>query len=74
MDPFILILLSFQVVPDDQQSLFLCLFKEYYESLAKHLATTHKDLQNRERQNRQTIGVSMTLYSVQRVAPVFMYT
>ena len=47
----------------DQQSMFMCLFKEYYENMAKYLVNMHKDLQNRERQNRQTIGVSKYKWS-----------
>lgn len=46
-----------KVLTPDQQSMFLCLFKEYYENMAKYIVNMHKDLQNRERQNRQTIGL-----------------
>ncbi|XP_066925747.1 regulator of nonsense transcripts 2-like isoform X2 [Clytia hemisphaerica] len=45
------------VINPDQQSIFLCLFKEYYEALSKHIVVSHKTLQNRERQNKQTIGL-----------------
>ena len=51
----------FQVVSGDHKSLFLCLFKEYYENMAKYLVGMHKDLQNRERQNQQTIAVSFRI-------------
>ncbi|XP_065640842.1 regulator of nonsense transcripts 2 isoform X1 [Hydra vulgaris] len=45
------------VLSADQQSVFMCLFKEYYENISNHLVKLHKELQNREKQNRQTIGL-----------------
>lgn len=45
------------VLSSDQKSMFLCLFKEYYENMANHLVSMHKDVQLREKQNRQTIGL-----------------
>lgn len=45
------------VVSSDHKSLFLCIFREYYENMTKFLVAMHKDLQNRDRQNQQTIGL-----------------
>ncbi len=49
----------FQIIPKSSQEIFKNLFKDYYDSMAKHLLKDHKSLQNRERQNRQTVGVSL---------------
>lgn len=48
---------SLNVISKEQQSIFLCLFKEYFECMSKHIVTLHKTLQNREKQNQQTIGL-----------------
>lgn len=46
-----------RVIPSNFKTIFRELFREYYDSIAKQLVRDHKALQNRERQNRQTIGL-----------------
>eukprot|EP00794_Sanderia_malayensis_P006104 gene6104-6808_t len=48
---------EYDVISKESQSIFKDLFKAYYDSMAKRLVVDHKSLQNRERQNRQTIGL-----------------
>nr|XP_058955604.1 regulator of nonsense transcripts 2-like isoform X1 [Pocillopora verrucosa] len=43
------------IVPDEDQAVIHQHFLSYYKSLSIHLLRAHKDLQNRERQNRQTL-------------------
>lgn len=43
------------VVPDEDQAVIHQQFLSYYKSLSVHLLRAHKDLQNRERQNHQTL-------------------
>ncbi|EDO46900.1 predicted protein, partial [Nematostella vectensis] len=43
------------IIPRDAQASFRHLLQSYYKTLAKHLLQVHKDLQNRERQNRQIL-------------------
>lgn len=45
------------VIPAEAQIAFRTLLQNYYSSLAKHLLKAHKDLQNRERQNREILHV-----------------
>lgn len=45
------------VVPSEDQAAIHQLLQTYYKSLAGHLLKAHKDLQNREKQNRQTLMV-----------------
>ena len=49
------------IVPDEDQAVIHQHFLSYYKSLSIHLLRAHKDLQNRERQNRQTIMVGVIL-------------
>ncbi|KAK3753991.1 hypothetical protein QZH41_009266, partial [Actinostola sp. cb2023] len=42
-------------IPMETQATFHALLQSYYASLAKHLLRAHKDLQNRERQNRHIL-------------------
>lgn len=53
-----------QIIPQNSKTMFRDLFKDYYDSMAKHLVGDHKSLQNRERQNRQTIGVICYAFSL----------
>ena len=48
------------VSADDQAALYQ-LLHTYYKSLASHLVKAHKDLQNREKQNRQTLMVQLII-------------
>ena len=50
------------VVPAEDQAAIQQLFLTYYKSLANHLLRAHKDLQNREKQNRQTLMVHRTFF------------
>jgi regulator of nonsense transcripts 2 len=50
------------VIPAEAQSTFRSLLQSYYSSLAKHLLKAHKDLQNRERQNRHILMVRTYSY------------
>lgn len=43
------------IVPAEDQAAFYQILHTYYKSLAGHLLKAHKDLQNREKQNRQTL-------------------
>lgn len=45
------------IVSSEDQATVHQLLQSYYKSLAEHLVTAHKDLQNREKQNRQTLMV-----------------
>ena len=49
------------IVPDEDQAVIHQHFLSYYKSLSIHLLRAHKDLQNRERQNRQTLMVGVIL-------------
>ena len=48
-------------VPAEDQAAIHQLLQTYYKSLAGHLLKAHKDLQNREKQNRQTLMVLWTI-------------
>jgi len=48
---------QYNVIPQNYKRIFKDLLKEYYDSMAVHLTKDHKSLQNRDRQNRQTIGL-----------------
>lgn len=50
------------VVPAEDQAAIQQLLLTYYKSLANHLLTAHKDLQNREKQNRQTLLVHILVF------------
>lgn len=50
------------VIPVDVQTVFHSLLQGYYNSLSKHLLKAHKDLQNRERQNRHILLVILLIY------------
>lgn len=54
---------SCEVIPVDEKATFHALLKTYYSSLSKHLFRAHKDLQNRERQNRHILLVRITFSS-----------
>lgn len=45
------------IVPTEEQAAIHQQLLAYYKSLANHLLKAHKDLQNREKQNRQTLMV-----------------
>lgn len=49
------------IVPDEDQAVIHQHFLSYYKSLSIHLLRAHKDLQNRERQNCQTLMVGVIL-------------
>ena len=48
------------IVSTEDQAAIHQLLQTYYKSLAGHLLKAHKDLQNREKQNRQTLMVLVT--------------
>jgi len=50
------------VVPAEDQAAIQQLLLTYYKSLANHLFKAHKDLQNREKKNRQTLMVHRTYF------------
>lgn len=50
------------VVPAEDQAAIQQQLLTYYKSLANHLLKAHKDLQNREKQNRQTLMVRILTY------------
>lgn len=50
------------VVPAEDQAAIQQLLLTYYKSLANHLLRAHKDLQNREKQNRQTLLVHRLVF------------
>ena len=50
------------VVPAEDQAAIQQLLLTYYKSLSNHLLRAHKDLQNREKQNRQTLMVHRTVF------------
>lgn len=50
-----------EVITVDVQTAFHTLLKTYYSSLSKHLLRAHKDLQNRERQNRHILMVRINI-------------
>ena len=49
------------IVSTEDQAAIHQLLQTYYKSLAGHLLKAHKDLQNREKQNRQTLMVLLEL-------------
>lgn len=55
------------VSADDQAALYQ-LLHTYYKSLASHLVKAHKDLQNREKQNRQTLMTKGELHPERKEA------
>lgn len=56
------------IVPDEDQAGIRQQFLSYYKSLSIHLLKAHKDLQNRERQNRQTLMTKGELHPERKEA------
>ncbi|XP_020615608.1 regulator of nonsense transcripts 2-like isoform X2 [Orbicella faveolata] len=56
------------IVPAEDQAAIQQLLLTYYKSLANHLLKAHKDLQNREKQNRQTLMTKGELHPERKEA------
>ena len=62
-----------EVIPPEAQKSIHLLVQDYYATLAKHLLKAHKDLQNRERQNRHTLMVR-SKQETKTETPLLQYT